>query len=750
MNRSYRFWRGVAVFLERHTGLILLACLALTAVGVVGASRVSSKTDNSTFVSPSSQRFKDAERFGRIFGGDAIFVVISGKSSDLLSDKAIAQMTAIQRELRQQADISQVFGVIDLLGPAGHSSARTQVFKSDGTVRPQFKRVVPDAKHTLVIARLKPNLNNETLKDTLDQSESIVRRSKLAPLNTLVTGSPAIRTAINDEMQSSLRWMLLLSVVLMVVVLAVVFQARRRLLALPIVLIAVVWTFGAMGFMSISLTMVTMAIMPILIGLGVDYAIQFHNRYEEEIRRGDTASEAVIDALTHISPAVLTAVIATALGFAVLLTSTVPMVQNFGAVLAIGVFLCFLASLFLLNSILYRKDRNRTRDELPSGGHEREAVPRALGSLTRFVNAHPVPVISLAVGLSALGWMVEGGLKVETDMEKLMPQNIKALQDLNKVRDLLGGARTVNVVVTGKDVLTPETLRWMRRFERDARKRNPILRSQQSIADALAPANRGSLPSNEAQARKLVRKLPTTVRQRLISSDLRVANISFGATGQDAGKLRDTVKSLESLSLSVPDGLDAKPVGETVLFSKSLEEMSSGRHKLTFLGLIAIFVGLLVIYRRPGRAALPLLPIILVVGWSALVMRLLGIPYNPLTVTLGAMILGIGTEFTVLLQARYLEERSRGVSPSEAIVIASSRIGRAISASALTVAAGFGALIASDFIILRDFGTVILIDVLLALFATLFIMPPIITRIDRLLVRRASDHSHSQAEGKPT
>lgn len=54
-----------------------------------------------------------------------------------------------------------------------------------------------------------------------------------------------------------------------------------------------------------------------------------------------------------------------------------------------------------------------------------------------------------------------------------------------------------------------------------------------------------------------------------------------------------------------------------------------------------------------------------------------------------------------------------------------SRIGRAIAASALTVAAGFAALLASSFPALRDFGAVTVIDVLLALAATIVVVPPL-------------------------
>jgi predicted RND superfamily exporter protein len=59
------------------------------------------------------------------------------------------------------------------------------------------------------------------------------------------------------------------------------------------------------------------------------------------------------------------------------------------------------------------------------------------------------------------------------------------------------------------------------------------------------------------------------------------------------------------------------------------------------------------------------------------------------------------------------------------------QVGRAIIASSFTVIGGFGALlIARDFIILRDFGIVTMINVLFALITTLFVLPTLIVWID--------------------
>ena len=68
-------------------------------------------------------------------------------------------------------------------------------------------------------------------------------------------------------------------------------------------------------------------------------------------------------------------------------------------------------------------------------------------------------------------------------------------------------------------------------------------------------------------------------------------------------------------------------------------------------------LALLAVYRRWQRAWVPLVPIALATGWSALVLWVLGVPLNPMSATLGALVIAISTEFAVLLVARFREER---------------------------------------------------------------------------------------------
>jgi len=57
---------------------------------------------------------------------------------------------------------------------------------------------------------------------------------------------------------------------------------------------------------------------------------------------------------------------------------------------------------------------------------------------------------------------------------------------------------------------------------------------------------------------------------------------------------------------------------------------------MTLLGLVLIFMVLLAIYRDLIKALLPVLPMLVVIGWMGGVMYFANLKYTPLTATLGS------------------------------------------------------------------------------------------------------------------
>jgi predicted RND superfamily exporter protein len=159
---------------------------------------------------------------------------------------------------------------------------------------------------------------------------------------------------------------------------------------------------------------------------------------------------------------------------------------------------------------------------------------------------------------------------------------------------------------------------------------------------------------------------------------------------------------------------------------------SSGRRLLTLIaGLLAVGLVLLAVFRTLERAIVPMIPIALATGWSALILFLIGIPLNPMSATLGTLVIAISTEFSVLLSERYRQERMAGYELGEALSRTYRSTGAAVLASGITAIVGFGVLIFSNITMLRDFGFVTLIDLSVSLGGVLLVLPAVFSLSQR-------------------
>ena len=96
-----------------------------------------------------------------------------------------------------------------------------------------------------------------------------------------MTGVPVVVDGLAEAVQDSIFVLLVAALLVMAATLALVFRTRLRLLPLVLALAAAALTFGAVSLAGGSLTMASIAALPVLIGLAVDYCIQFQARFEE-------------------------------------------------------------------------------------------------------------------------------------------------------------------------------------------------------------------------------------------------------------------------------------------------------------------------------------------------------------------------------------------------------------------------------------------------------------------------------------
>jgi hypothetical protein len=227
----------------------------------------------------------------------------------------------------------------------------------------------------------------------------------------------------------------------------------------------------------------------------------------------------------------------------------------------------------------------------------------------------------------------------------------------------------------------------------------------------------------------------------VITPNRRTATLAFGIRLMSLSEQQQLIETMRS-SLHPPAGVSAQLVGLQVLAAQSGTQVASPWRRIVTLlvGLAAVALVLLIAFRGDRRRALgPLVPIALATGWSALIVFAIGIPLNPMSATLGTLVIAISTEFSVLLSERYRQERAAGRDLPTALARTYRSTGAAVLASGVTAIAGFGVLVFSDITMLRDFGFVTLIDLSVSLLGVLLVLPAVLALSERRALARRRD-----------
>ncbi|MDD2755235.1 MAG: RND family transporter [Methanothrix sp.] len=688
------------------------------------------------------------------FATESIAVLI--EADDVTKPDILRSMDKLSQKIRMAPDVLAVTSIADIVADTEKSESGIRAIPTQERVDEilaypsnlaAVSAMMPDKKHTMLSIDLPVSLKEAQLKEIYAETSGQVKMAEFPPdVGVTVTGEPALMQSITEEMAKSNGPILALAGLLMIVALLISFNhVKWSLLPIPVVFLGIIWSFGAMGFLRIPFTMVSMSAFPVLIGIGIDYAIQFHNRIDEEFYKNGSPRQAVVETVGNVSKPVMIALIITAMGFVSLLTSSVPMTRDFGLLCLVGLFLCYLSALFVGVTLLYvmerrTKSRRAIQKEDASVNMPRDTI---IGNILEKVSEISIQrwhlVLAVALFLSLAGIYADTLVQVDTDFKNYVPQDLPPLIDFVHMSDIFGGTDTIDLIVQADDITDPDTLHWMDEFCQYLKSSRDQVYGFESIATLVKQANGGEIPEGQTEIRSVIEQLPASmvVRQldghdtALIKLNVGKALTNLGAEGTDR-----LIKEIEKDVFwhQPPPGVSVRQTGDAVVMTTVITALTQGRTEMTLLGLVLIFIVLLMIYRDLIKALLPVLPMLVVIGWMGGVMYSADMKYTPLTACLGALILGVGSEYAILMMERFYEELAKIGEPREALMITSRRIGSALIASGLTTIFGFGALIFSPFLITNNFGTVTVLAIVFALLTTFTVFVVLMYRME---IRRA-------------
>jgi len=219
-----------------------------------------------------------------------------------------------------------------------------------------------------------------TIRPGVDNSEAVADVRELAertPLEAVPTGDLVVNEAVIDRLTESAIRSLIAAFALTAAFLALSYaylegKAVYGLLNLVPVLVTVGLLVGSMRLFSIPLTPINAPILSVSIGLGVDYTVHFVHRFVDEFKAGLPVDEALDVTIAGTGGALTGSMLTTVCGLGVLWLAVIPLLRDFGVLLALGVLYAYLCSILLVPSLVVVWDRYGDRVGLGLDGNLRD------------------------------------------------------------------------------------------------------------------------------------------------------------------------------------------------------------------------------------------------------------------------------------------------------------------------------------------------------------------------------------------
>jgi predicted RND superfamily exporter protein len=524
------------------------------------------------------------------------------------------------------------------------------------------------------------------------------------------------------------------------------------LAALASVALALVWSFGLMGWLDWPRTAVTPALAPLLAVVGLCSAVHVIARYavrlEPASAEGAAREAAMLAAVREVAGPCCVVAAAIAAGFASFAAGGVLCFRHFGLIAAFGALAALALGFVLLPIVLVR---------IPAAGPGAAAAAaawsRALERVVDGAQRRSRLVLGVAAALCLVAAIGVARLRIEVDVYHLFGEQTRVVRWIRFVAERLRAPDTLDLVLTlpaGRSLEDPEALAVLERVSQQVA-RLPGLGRARSLWDPLARLNRvrhGDDPAFERPAasaaenaellRELARADPRAL-ERWASPDRRELRVEVGV---EAGTQRHGERVLARVrELLAADWLRAFSPdvnGPVNVFVRMIEEVQ--RTQLSSFAIAALVIAAVVaaLLRSLSWALAAMLPTLFPVLVTLGAMGLFGVYLDIGTAMIGAVVLAIAIDDTVHLLTGYRRRLALGSEPAQAIRGAVLDVGRALVTASLALSLGCFVLTLSSWESVASFGFLSGIAILVALAADLVILPAVIAVRGVALQRRTS------------
>ncbi|MDP4223809.1 MAG: MMPL family transporter [Bacteroidota bacterium] len=732
-------------FVIKHRWIILISSILIGAASVILLLHIKVDPDIRNYI-PSSIRSKVAtDQIEDVFGGQDLALILFS-DSDILRKDNLFQIKEIDRS------ISRIGGVSSRISPFTVRSIRGE----------QGMMVVDPLIRKLPAGREEEQLKEDILRNRFAKnvviSEDMTTASITATINTSVPekvtlgkidsvinsfpgkatinkgGLPYIRQTLIRDVASDARFLVPMALLIMLFVLRINLRSWKSVMKpFSVVVLSTFFSLALMPLAGWKLSIISVLLPVILIAVANNYGIYLVARYEELSEQHPGASRRELTGILFksLNMPILFSGFTTIAGILGLLTHSIIPARQVGVLAAAGVSLALLLSLVLVPSLIsvgrpgkiYTGSR-KTKSRI-SG--------RILTYLSGLVVSHPGRILAasaICVGAISTGIIF---LRIDTNQEDYFSRNHPVKKASELINSKFGGSQTVSVMVTG-DIKDPVILKAIDDLTCSLEKQegvgnvfsiSQVVREMSKAIFSITEDGYDRIPDTRdavAQMFELYNMSgnPDDFKQ-LMNSENSKAHILVRLPDPETRVINRITSVINEKSKDFPAQLTVG--GYAMIMTDFAHSIIRGQVSSLLFAVVTVLILLTIIFKSFTGGLIGSIPFFASIPVLFGFMGFAGIALDAATALLSSIMIGVGVDFTIQYIWCFNLQIKSGLSWPEATITAMNTIGRSIIINAISVMAGFSALVFSGFTSIRFFGYLVVISIGSCLIGALVVIP---------------------------
>ena len=349
----------------KNSRLILALSLLFTLVLAAGVPEIQLETDFQSSLPEDLGPIQTQDKVESEFRSSSSILILFETTDDAQEESFVTDMRD-PRMVRMQMNLEQELNSESIVGEV---SSPALLFKQVPESKEEVKKALErsgfggqfysrDYTASQMFVTLEEEMNEENIRvATRKINQNLEQTPKQPGVEYTVTGNPIIRTDIGDTLvDDSVTTISIASLLILSLLVLTRGRVYGPITFVPL-FIGLIWTLGAMGHLGIPLTIATIALGAMILGLGVEYGSFITERIIEEKEEKESVQEAIEGAVPTTGLAILGSSTTTVVGFSALLVASISFIRDLGLTLSIGITLTLISALVITPALILEFER---------------------------------------------------------------------------------------------------------------------------------------------------------------------------------------------------------------------------------------------------------------------------------------------------------------------------------------------------------------------------------------------------------